>query len=340
MNASDDGPSKTAGRRHLVRFVIVALAASTGSIGCKPPKDAGPPPVATLHIVAIAEAQDDPTWTALNAAKVRVLQQAGAYCSIVVEARQTASPRDQQLLLEEVQAGKVDAVCIAPTDSEAIRPAVDTLAQKGVPIVTLGRDIPGAARVLHCGPSDLEIGRAAARACADVAKVGAGSIILLHAGLNDPVYGQRYAGFTQDLPMYPELKLLREVDCAQNRGETLQMVRAESRKYPRAGCWVLLDDWPLRALAENERLVPTDCRVVVCNADPRYFPRLRNGQISALVGYDYEETAYSALVAALNLAREPQGKVTSPEVPINIITARNLAEFDKHGPTSSRAIDR
>jgi ABC-type sugar transport system substrate-binding protein len=330
--------------------VLLALLPAIMVPSCDSSKDRETPRKTAVRITAIVGAVDDATWTALVATRPRIQEQLGVPCNLVILAPQTASPRDQRALLEGIRSEEVDAVCVAPTDPEAIRSVVDDLAQKGVPVVTIGCDIPGSLRALHCGPSDEEIGRAAVRACAEVIKDGVSTVMLLHAGQDDPVYGKRYVGFMRDLPLHAELTLFREVNCGPDRADSLRLVRAESKKYPRAGCWVFLDDWPLRALADDERLLPvaqppsavgvapppSTVRVVLCNASPRYFPRLRDGQISALVGYDYEEAASAAVIAAATLASDRHGNVTAPPTPVRIITARNLPEIEQRWSATTR----
>jgi ABC-type sugar transport system substrate-binding protein len=294
------------------------------------PSRKAPRTAESVHVVVVAEARDDPTWAMWEAAARRIEQQDRAV-KVDLLAPPAQSPREQQSLIQALCGQQLDAACIAPTDAAAVRRAIDELAKTGVFVVTVGRDVAGSNRAVYCGPAEMEMGRAAARACAAALEGRATkTVLLLHAGQDDPIFGPRYLGFNQEIRQFREVTLLREVDCSRNRSDAVSLVRLESRKYPRTGCWVFLEDWPLRAAGAEERLVPTDCRVVLCNGSPRYFAALQDGRISALVTYDYAKSAYEAISVAASLARDNAAVVTQHRgVDVEIVTASDLADLER-----------
>ncbi|MBN2560225.1 MAG: substrate-binding domain-containing protein [Phycisphaerae bacterium] len=319
--------------RVLVRCSLCVLGggllwAFVTSAGCGSDEDRAKRRGESARIVVVARAKDEPTWAVIKAV-AKQLEEEHRFVDVEVVAPETDSPREQRELLERLATHEVGAVCVAPSDAAAVRSAIDELARNGVPVVTVGLDVVGANQAVYCGPSEMEIGRAAARAC-DAAVAGRSkTVILLHAGRDDPVYGKRYQGFIQELRFYPDVRLLREVDCAQSRSKAVSLVRLESRKYPRVGCWVFLDDWPLRASPSDEPLLPPGCGVVLCNGLPRYLDRLRDGRIAALITYDYPRSVREALLATVQLAKDRPAVITPRHVaPVEIVTAKELPSYE------------
>lgn len=286
-----------------------------------------------VRIAIVAEARDDPTWAVMEAAAKRFERQQ-PFTRVDVSAPPTRSPREQQKLLGELTTDRVDVVCISPTDVQAVRPAIDRLVKTGIPVVTIGRDVPASTRTAYSGPSEVEIGRAAARACAAAVNDRSKTVMLLHAGPGDTASGRRYLGFRQDLPLHDEVVLLRDVNCGGSASEARSLVRLESRKYPRIGCWVFLDDWPLRLAGAADRLSPPGCRIVLCNGSPRHFERLRDGRIAALITYDYRWAIDQALMTALYTIRgEQQIEARNSIAEVEIITAAELTREERRWKT-------
>lgn len=311
----------------LILAVSAALLAVGHTSGCKTqrrPAEAMEP----VRIAVVGVAKDDPTWPVIQAA-ARWFTERNRRAEVEVMATETASPSEQQKLLTELASRPFDAVCVAPADPVSARTAINDLVQQGKRVVTFGRDVPQSNRHAFCGPSEFEIGRAAVRACMAVLKGRLQTIILLHAGAQDEIYGDRYCAFKSELPFLGEATLLREVDCQGRWFDAAHLVRVEARRYPRVGCWVFLDDWPLRAASEKDRLLPLGCGIVLCNGSPRYFKRLRDGRILALIGFDYREAAENALFAAARSGQAAGETFSgSHNIPSEIITIRELESYE------------
>jgi ABC-type sugar transport system substrate-binding protein len=319
--------------------MLVWTAGAALAVGCKPEDQVKPPDREQTHIVVVGEAKDDPTWPVLQAA-IRWFTDHYRLATVELQAPDSASAGRQQALLQELVGKDVDAVCLAPTDPNSLRVVVNDLVRCGKRVVTIGRDVPNSDRRMCSGPSEFEIGQAAARACEMALKGRSPTVILLHAGLQDDIYGPRYYGFKEQLRLLADVRLLREVDCGGKTLDAVHLVRTESRRYPRVGCWVLLDDWPLRVIPESDRLLPLGCGIVLCNGSPRYFPRVRDGQILAMIVFDFRRAVEEALFAA---ARKDQpGGARHPDtlaLPAEIITVRELDSYADRWKAWARELD-
>lgn len=277
------------------------------------------------HIAVVGVSESDPSWEVLRTVVGQVVSEVPG-ASVSFFAPKDDSPSAQQAVLEEVRTADIHAVCVMPLDPEAIESSVARLMNDGKPVVLLGMDAPKSKRSVYVGPSELAIGQAAAIACARVLPADRRTVMLLHAGVDHPSYGARYSGFKQQLRGDTAIELFKELDCGANDIKGQQMIRRQSRLYPRIGGWVLIDDWPLRRLGEGESLIPLGCSLIVCRDDPRYFDALRRGDIDALVAYDLYEAIDQAVRATIRRAEDRSDEpIDLIILPSEIVTSEDLA---------------
>ena len=282
-----------------------------------------------IRILCIAPSTDDAVWPVVEASAQSFMSRFQDV-QIDVIAPTTRSPTLQLEVLKTARPRQAQAVCILPIDPSAIRSAVSEISVSGISVVVVGWDVPGDRRDAYCGPSQIEMGRAAAQACEIVLKDRSRTVMLLHAGMDHELYGRRYHGFKHEAPFSGPLEIIREVDCGADRYEAVRLVRSVSRRYPRIGCWVFLDDWPLRDLRPDEQLLPLGVSIVMCGADPRHWPRLRNGEIQALIAYDVQEAVEAAFFRCVRLVTGEAARLEREiTIPSEIITYKELPQLER-----------
>ncbi len=327
-------PRSPDGRRwRCCAAALLLLASGCDSAG--DPRDL-PESVSARRIVVIAEDREEPLWSMLGkvAASGRSRRRP---LEILVDAPSLSSATAQQELLRKLTSPQPLALCLIPTELDALRGQLDALVRGGLPVILIGRDLPETRRTAYCGPVEYEIGQAAARVAATLAAHGSRTVILAHAGADDRMYGERYAGFVRELPLFRDVTLLREVDCGRTRGDALTLIRSEARRYPRAGCWVLLGDWPFRALPDAERLLGPDDRIVLCHVGLKYLPRLRRTDLAALVTADLARAAEQAVSLAIQWT-DPKAvpEQTIVTIPVEVVTPENLADYERRFSAASQ----
>ncbi len=297
--------------------------------GCKADRDPAGPPANLVHIAVIGEAQDEPAWAVVKAT-AKSLDEHDRFTVIEAIAPTTRSPRQQREILLNLPAQGADAACVLPTDADALRPVISELSHDGFPVVVAGRDVPNSDRWGYCGPIEAEVGRAAAKACSAAIRGPQGTVMVLHAGTEDTLHGNRYLGFKQESRYHASSwKVIRAVDCGCSRSEAVRLVEFESRKYPRSSCWVFLDDWPLRGFPSGEHLLPRGCPIVLCHGSPAYFDQIRDGRIAAMVTYDLRASLAKAISAARYLASTgPSQHSLNETTAVIVITRDNLADYE------------
>jgi len=238
---------------------------------------------------------------------------------------ESRSPTAQQALLRSIKQREFDALCIVPINAAAIRSLVDAFVIDGKLVVTIARDIRDSRRAIHCGPSESQIGRLAAAACAIATQDRTKTVMLLHSGMDETSSRRRRIGFKDELATIHDTKLIAEYGCRDDPLEASRLVTVKAKSYPRTGCWVYLDDWPLRTIKPTQRLLPPSCGLILCNGSPDHFDRLRSGEIDAIIAFDYFQAVDEAIRAAARIVRtgEPDS-LSFIEVPAEIITAKEL----------------
>lgn len=308
---------------------VTIVAVFIGALpGCKPAGVQRPKRSKVVRIVVIGEGLDEPTWPVIEATGRRFAKK---YALTTVDARapRTSSPRAQQELLKSLTSESFDAACIYPTDPSAVREEINSLSQRGLAVVTIGRDVQPSRRASYCGSSSFEVGKASVLAASRILEHRNKTLMLLHGGTESDDVSKRYYGFKQGFSQTAGLQILREVNCRGNAQDAAHLVRKESRRYPRAGCWVFLDDWPLRALRRDEALVPLGETIILCNGSPRYFDRVRDGQIQAMIVYDVQKAVEESLFAAVRLVEDRRGGFAATfDVPPEIVTAKELPSYE------------
>lgn len=192
------------------------------------------------RILFVGEGKDVASWRVIEAT-AKVFAEAHSHVSVEAVAPTVSSPVGQQDILRNLADKDLDAICVFAIQPDALETTVSEVANSGIPVVIVGRDIIGSRRSAYCGPSESELGEATATACGIVLEKRSKTLMLLHAAQADERQGLRYRGFQHELPMAGGVHVVREVDCGGDPGEAVRLAKSESRKYPRIGCWALLD---------------------------------------------------------------------------------------------------
>ncbi|MFG5775454.1 LacI family DNA-binding transcriptional regulator [Comamonas sp. J-3] len=132
---------------------------------------------------------------------------------------------------------RVDAIAFMALEHPAVREAVNELAARGIPVLTVISDLANCARLAYVGLDNRSAGRTAAYLLARFMGTKAGTQIALIAGsLNYLAHEERERGFLQlHAEQFPEVEMVgvRESydDSARNYHQTKELLE----RYPRIG---------------------------------------------------------------------------------------------------------
>lgn len=238
------------------------------------------------------------------------------------------SPAQQQRLIEESR-HRADILIVWPIEPEPLAPLLTDAVQRGVGVFLIGSDCGSGSRTAYSGPSEIDLGREAARACATALTGRAQSVLLLHAGDKAERDRSRYLGFTQELGQHGSIHLMHEENCGGDAIAAVREMRRVSRLYPRSGGWALLNDWPMAALGPKEPLAPVGMSVVLVATSHRYLADLKAGRIHALVTYDVQEAVRGALISAVQwLNQKEDVRQVDRYAPVETVTGLTLDQHD------------
>lgn len=252
-------------------------------------------------IAFVGAARRDPLWPILKASGQEYVN---TLCSMEVRFLQPKgdSPQDQINLLNSLTAPEIQGLCIQINHVTAVEPTLRQLYARGMRIVSIGQPAPQDLRVAHVGYDERAIGRALAEATASVVNEN-GTIMLLHAGFEHPVYSLRLIGFQRKLN---QIEVLANIDCKMDPIQARSIIRDRFARFPRLSAWVSLDDWPLRGMGLVDRPLPKGCRLITFGGTPSQWPLIRDGTCPAIVSAHYRDMGAKAIQYCEMAMRTPE----------------------------------
>jgi ribose transport system substrate-binding protein len=131
--------------------------------------------------------------------------------------------------LDQLIAGRVDAILLVPVDGEALRPAVDKARAAGVPLFTAHRAIPGGGAVSHTASDDYAGGWLAAEYLATWFDGRAIIGVVTHAGT--PWTADRERGFRDGMQQYRGVSIVAAIDGGRSRDAAQAAAAALLQNY-------------------------------------------------------------------------------------------------------------
>jgi len=140
-------------------------------------------------------------------------------------------PEQQIQLIESLRKDHVDGLALSPVDPVALLETVDSLTSDGIPVVTIGSDIPASRRVCHVGCDYIDSGRIAAQLMG-TAIHGEGKVGIIT--FRDPVIPiqQRIIGFRQAIAEHPHVELEGPHKLSRTGEDAYEFVRGYVREQP------------------------------------------------------------------------------------------------------------
>lgn len=206
--------------------------------------------------------------------------------------------------------------------------AIDRLTIGGKRVVLVGTDEPRSRRAVYCGPSNSELGRAAADVCIQMIAESRQTVMLMHGKPSFPPSAARLTGFKDHLERTGTLEVFKELNCKDDPIEAQRMLRRQSRLYPRVGAFVMLDDWAFRNFEVDERLTPAEAIAVVCGDSTHLRALLRRHEIDCIISYNVSKSVESGLRVVSRLAADTADEVLTEVITPPILVKMN--DIDAH----------
>lgn len=321
--------------RHRGIMALLAFCVTFWPVGCDELPEGKPFGVSTQPglerrrqpgiIALVAAGRDDPLWPVLQASAKRYDRE---LCDRTVQylVPEGNAPQDQIDLLRSLTDPNIVGLCVHLTNADALGPTLQRVHTDGRLVVSIGQPAPPELRAGHVGFQETAVGEALARATLD-AVPDQGTVMLLHAGAEHPVYAERWRGFADIMRRNPRVAVLAELNCDGDPREARAMIRDRSARYPRLSAWVALADWPLRGLRLIDEAMPKGFQLITFGGLPDQWRLLRDGSSPALVAANYSSMGGLALQLCEVMIGNPERDKEVYTVDLRTVLPTNLDAY-------------
>lgn len=235
----------------------------------------------------------------------------------------------QAAAMQRMFVGKVNGVALVPVWDPVVVDEVLFLTGRGIPVLTLVNDLPGAGTLAHIGSDEHVLGEQAMRAGLRAAGARRGGVALLQASAGNPNGALRLEGAKAAWEQAGRAGGLLEVLPGSSPGATLAVIADTLQQAGPRGIagWVFLDEGPLTG-ADSLPWGQGTMGCVAIAEGPVPLHYLQKGQLDAVVMPDYfswGKEAVRLLIASIHEEESPEQAVLYPE-PV-VIREQNLPEW-------------
>jgi LacI family transcriptional regulator len=186
----------------------------------------------TVHLGVVVFSEPRYFWDEVAAGVRRAQRELRDYgVRIDLRSADLRHPEQQIQMIRALQAEHVDGIAISPVDPQALVETVDSLAVDGIPVMTIGSDIPESRRVCHVGCNYVDSGRIAAQLMGSFVQ-GEGKVGIIT--FRDPVLPiqQRIIGFREVIAEYPHIELNGPHKLSRTGEDAYDFIRGYVRDEP------------------------------------------------------------------------------------------------------------
>jgi ABC-type sugar transport system substrate-binding protein len=235
----------------------------------------------------------------------------------------------QSANLEAAIAQGVDGVVISPRDVEALAPAIQSVIDAGIPVVTIDRNVEGVETLGHVGADNVRGGEKQGEYLMEILPDG-GQIIELQGTVGASPAIDRSAGFNSVIADHPEYEIVFQQTAAFRRDQGLSVTEQALQANPDVDAIVAANDDMALGAAEAVAGAGLDIPIIGFDALPEALQAIQNGTLAATVDQWPGRQTSGAMEVLVNFLRdgtEPAEHTTLIEP--GLITADNLGESER-----------
>jgi ribose transport system substrate-binding protein len=233
-------------------------------------------------------------------------------------------PARQAAQIEDFVAQRVAAILAAPCDSSAIAPALAVPERAGIPVFTADIAAHGGAVKSHVASDNVQGGRLAGQALADLVG-GRGKVVIIDHPTVASVQ-ERVRGFEKALEAFPGMTIVARQSSDGQRARATQVMEDLLQAHPDlVGVFGINDDSALGAVSVLEAAGRTNVVVVGYDATEEAQAAIRRGSPLKADVIQYPRRIGEAAIGLI--ARHLAGEQVPArvDVEVGIVTAQSLA---------------
>lgn len=226
----------------------------------------------------------------------------------------------------------VDLIILVPRDQEAVRRAVDSAENAGVPVIALNRRVAHGTVVCYVGADDIQAGRMQAQALMDAVEDRPCKVLYLQGTQGSSPQIQRSEGFKQAIANQPNIQIVEERYCDFQADKTKSDLALLAQRIKPGDIQAIVaqnDEMAIPAAEVARSEGWNDVVVIGCDGTKQAFDAIRAGTMNATVLQDAAEQGRIAFQAADSFLRE-QPIEKEIITPLPIITRQSI---DAHAPS-------
>lgn len=244
---------------------------------------------------------------------------------VEIMAPQTPFNIEEQIqLVEQCITNKMDAIVIAPCDSEGIVPAIKKANDAGILVVTANTKANGGDIVSYVGAQNYDVGYSLATALFE--KLGGqGKVILIEGKAGNSTSEERAEGFKAALKEYPGIELLASQPADWDRASAMTVMENCLQTYDKIdGVLTLTKDMGLGTI-EAIKSAGRDKEIIsmTFDVDDDVISALKAGDLYASGNQNEQSQAYIAIMTAV-FALDGYKVDGSQIMPITVVTAEDF----------------
>lgn len=244
---------------------------------------------------------------------------------VEIMAPQTPFNIEEQIqLVEQCITNKVDAIVIAPCDSEGIVPAVKKANDAGIMVVTANTKANGGEIVSYVGVQNYDVGYSLAKTLFEKLN-GQGSVILIEGKAGNSTSEERAEGFRAALEEYPGITLLSSQPADWDRASAMTVMENCLQTYDKIdGVLTLTKDMGLGTI-EAIKSAGREKEIVsmTFDVDDDVVSALKSGDLYASGNQNEQSQAYIAIMTAV-FALDGYKVDANQILPITVVTAEDI----------------
>lgn len=240
-----------------------------------------------------------------------------------------AGNEEQTQLIEQAIANKASAVCIAPTDSNGIIPAVKKLKEAGIPVIASNTKIAedGLANCFVGLENYTQGYNVAKKLCEGLEGKGKMFIIEGTAGAQTSI--DRVEGATAAISEYPDIEVVAQQSASYKRATAMDVAQNLLQANPDVNAVYCCNDEMALGVVEAVDAAGKTGQILIGGADGNAdaLQCILDGKMYATAEANAFDQAYYSVVAAVNVLKGQAAEDKMIDSPI--IDKENVAEFQK-----------
>ena len=238
-------------------------------------------------------------------------------------------PEQQIEMIGSLREEHVDGLAISPVDPAALLETVDSLTEGGIPVVTIGSDIPASRRVCHVGCDYIDSGRIAAQLMGTfIQSEGKVGIITFRDAVL-PIQ-QRIIGFRQAIAEHPHIELLGPFKLSRTGEDAYEFVRGTVRDEPGLrGLFVSYGILPEVARAVRDEGMSGRIHLVGFDLSRELAAMIRDRVVDAVICQEpFDQGYYTMKILHQYLAGKTPPRQTIIHTRLEVVLRQNVHYFE------------